>query len=183
MFLASVYSSQRSSEQGDLATSRQVLDVALEVPLPLLARRGRRQRDDARPARIQVLHEPLDAAALARRITTLEQHHEPLIGVLDPALRLEQLDLQQPLRLLVVLATESFFVGIALAPGLDRQTVGADEHRVVDLVEGPLDREPTTEQISRRQLSQRRDRLGQIDHMVTHAWMMSDTAKTGGNAR
>ena len=53
-------------EQGDLAAGRQVRDVALEVPLGLLALRGLGQRDVLRDARVHVLGHALDRAALAR---------------------------------------------------------------------------------------------------------------------
>ena len=46
-----------------------------------------------RPARIQMLGEAFDGAALARRVTAFEDHHDPLPAVLDPGLHLQQLDL------------------------------------------------------------------------------------------
>jgi hypothetical protein len=61
-----------SVEQHDLARGRQVVDVALEVPLGAFAVCRLLQRDDARTARVEVLHEPLDGSALASRVTTLE---------------------------------------------------------------------------------------------------------------
>ena len=64
-------------EQHDLARGRQMVDVALEVPLGALALGGLLQRDDARPARVEVLHEPLDGAALACRVTALEHDDVP----------------------------------------------------------------------------------------------------------
>jgi hypothetical protein len=117
-----------------------------------------------------VLHEALDAAALARGVATFEQHDEPLLRLLDPALRLQELDLQQPLRLLVLLATQALVVGIALAPRLHRQAVGADEHGIIDRIEGPPDRQATVEQLGRGQLAQRSDRIRQIDDMVAHSF-------------
>jgi hypothetical protein len=51
----------------------QVLDVALEVPLPL-GRRRLGQRDHPRRPRVQVLGEPLDRAALAGGVAALEDH-------------------------------------------------------------------------------------------------------------
>ena len=51
------------------------VDVALEVPLAQLGRGRLGQRDDARTARVEVLDEPLDRAALAGRVATLEDDH------------------------------------------------------------------------------------------------------------
>jgi hypothetical protein len=80
-----------------------VLDVALEVPLAALGFGRLLQRDHARAPRIQVLHEALDGAALARRVAALEQDHHALPGFLDPCLQLEQFHLKPVLLLLVVL--------------------------------------------------------------------------------
>jgi hypothetical protein len=88
-------------EQHDLARRRQVLHVALEVPLAALELGGLLQRDHARAARVQVLHEALDRAALAGGVAALEQDHHLLAGLLDPGLQLEQLDLQAVLLLFV----------------------------------------------------------------------------------
>ena len=54
-------------EQHDLPGRRQVRDVAVEVPLAALGLGRLGQRDHAGGARVEVLHEPLDRAALARR--------------------------------------------------------------------------------------------------------------------
>ena len=56
---------------------RQVLDVALEVPLGLLPLGRRGQRDDPGDPRVEVLGDPLDRAALARRVAALEDHDDP----------------------------------------------------------------------------------------------------------
>jgi hypothetical protein len=82
-------------EQRDLAGGRQVLHVALEIPLAAFQFRGLFQRDDAGAPRVQVFHEALDGAALARRVAALEQDHHLLAGFLDPGLQLEQFDLQR----------------------------------------------------------------------------------------
>ena len=51
-------------EQHDLAAGRQVLDVALEVPLPPLALRRHREGDDAGTTGVEVLGEALDRPPL-----------------------------------------------------------------------------------------------------------------------
>ena len=55
-------------------------------------------------------------------------------GRLDPVLQLQQLDLQQPLVVLVLVAAHPLVVRVALAPGVDRLAVGVDQHRVVIVV-------------------------------------------------
>ena len=62
-------------EQRNLALGREIRDVTLEVPLALLALGRLVQRDNLSAARIQMLSEALDRAALAGRITALEQDH------------------------------------------------------------------------------------------------------------
>jgi hypothetical protein len=94
--------------ENDLARRRQVLDVALEIPLPAFLVGGLVQRHDARLARVQVLHEALDRAALAGRVAPLEEHHEFLPGLRRPFLHLEQLGLK--LRLLRLVGLRRSFV-------------------------------------------------------------------------
>ena len=118
-------------EQHDLAGRGEVLDVPLEVPLATLSLGGLGQGHDSRPTRVEVLHEPLDGAALAGRVAPLEQDDQALVGVLDPLLELQQLDLQQPLHSLVVLAGHPLPVGVALPPGVDGCAVDPEQHRVV----------------------------------------------------
>jgi hypothetical protein len=65
---------------------------------------GYGQRDNPGAARVEVLGEPLDRAALARRVASLEDDHDPLARILDPVLELDELDLEQSLGALVVLA-------------------------------------------------------------------------------
>jgi hypothetical protein len=67
--------------------------VALEVPLRLLAVRRGPERDDARAARIERLDDPLDGSALARGVAALEDQQEPLARILDPVLKLDELEL------------------------------------------------------------------------------------------
>jgi hypothetical protein len=111
-----------------------VRDVALEVPLVALALAGLLQRHDARPARVEVLHEPADGAALAGGVTPLEEDDEPVAGVLRPVLQLEQLDLQEPLDPVVLLPAHALVVRVGLPPRVDRAAVRADEHRIVVVV-------------------------------------------------
>src|SRR4029079_11313892 len=88
-------------EQDHLTGSREVLDVALEVPLGALALARLGQRDHADRARAGALGDPLDDAALAGRAPALEdhQHLEPL--GLYPVLQQPELFLE-PLHLRLV---------------------------------------------------------------------------------
>src|SRR5271166_2796172 len=56
-------------EEHDLAGGGQMLDVALEIPLRALALARLLQRHNARAARVEMLHEALDGAALAGGVT------------------------------------------------------------------------------------------------------------------
>jgi hypothetical protein len=88
-------------EQHHLARRRQMLDVALEVPLRLLAVGRRGQRSDLGHARVEVLGDSLDRASLAGRVPALEDHHDPGALGPHPLLDLHQLGLQ-PVELLLV---------------------------------------------------------------------------------
>src|ERR1022692_717319 len=59
----------------------------LEIPLVPLALGGDIERDDPRAARIQVLHETLDGAALARGVPSFEDHDKAAARVPDPVLQ------------------------------------------------------------------------------------------------
>jgi hypothetical protein len=83
-----------------------------------------------RAAGVQVLGEPLDRAALARRVPALEQDDEPALLAPDPPLQLQHLDLQQALGLLVLAPAELADVGIVLPPGLDGIAVGPGQGRL-----------------------------------------------------
>src|ERR1700733_7157910 len=65
-----------SVEQHHLTSGREVLDVALEVPLASLALGRRRQRDDAAHPRVRALGDALDHAALPRGVAPLEDHDD-----------------------------------------------------------------------------------------------------------
>ncbi len=113
----------------------QVSDVTLEVPLRALTLGGLLERDDAGAARVQVLHEALDGAALARRVTALEHDDVTQPVRLAPLLQLQQFDLQQPLVLLVLVARHALVVRVALAPGVDVGSAGmVHQHGVVIVV-------------------------------------------------
>src|SRR5439155_26386355 len=73
-------------EQDHLARRGQVRDVALEVPLRLLALGGRAQRHYPRETRVEALGDRLDRAALARRVPALEHDDDPQALGADPLL-------------------------------------------------------------------------------------------------
>ena len=77
---------------------------------------------------VEVLHEPLDGAALARGIPALEENDQPPPVGLDPLLQLEQLDLQQPLLSLVLLVGDALLIGVTLPPGVDDGAVDGAEN-------------------------------------------------------
>ncbi len=93
-----------------------MLHVALEVPLGQFTLGRLLQRHDARATRVQMLGEPLDRTALARRVPTLEDDHDLLTGLLDPRLQLQQLDLQPALLTLVSAARHLLVVRVAVPP-------------------------------------------------------------------
>src|SRR5271166_61276 len=69
-------------------------DVALKIPLRPLALGWLLQSNDPGGPRIHMFSETLDRAPLAGRVAAFEQHDDALSGLLDPALRLEQLALE-----------------------------------------------------------------------------------------
>jgi len=118
-----------SVEQGDLARRRKMLDVALEIPLATFHFAWFFQRDHVRPARIEMLHEALDSAALACSVAALEQDDHLLPGFLHPGLKLEQFHLQLVFLLLVTLARHQVLVRIAaLAPVFGQLAVRIERH-------------------------------------------------------
>ena len=124
----------RAVEHDDLARRGQMRHVTLEVPLsPLpLGRLG--QRHDRGPARVQVLGEALDRAALAGRVAALEDDHDALPGGLHPVLQLDQLDLERPLEVLVLGPRHLLGVRVVLPPGIDHPAVRPAQYRVIVLV-------------------------------------------------
>ncbi len=73
----------------DFATRREMLDVALEVPLSLFRVRGFFERDDASAARVEVLHEALDRASLTGGVASFKEDHHALAAFLHPSLQLQ----------------------------------------------------------------------------------------------
>ena len=94
-----------------------MLDITLKVPLAALDLGGFLQGHDPRASRVEMFHEALDRAALARRIASFEKDDDALTGLLDPALNLQQFDLQVLLLPFVFLAAHPPGVGIALRQG------------------------------------------------------------------
>src|SRR5690606_4408949 len=88
-------------EEDDLATGRQLADVALEIPLRALGLGRLLQGDHARAAGVEVLAEALDRPALAGRVAPFEEDRQALLLILHPVLQLQQLDLQGLERALV----------------------------------------------------------------------------------
>ena len=68
-----------------------------------LAVRRHRQGDGARVARVEIFQKALDRSALSRRIPSLENGQHALPGLGQMALELDQLDLQGPQVLFIVL--------------------------------------------------------------------------------
>ncbi len=118
-------------EQDDLPGGGKVLHVALEVPLRRLALARLVEGDHRGAARVQVLHEPLDRAALPGGVAPLEQDDQPLATLLHPVLQLEQLDLQSSLLTVVLGAAHPLRVRVVLPEGLHGTAVPVKEHRVV----------------------------------------------------
>ena len=99
-------------EEHDLAAGRQMRDIALEIPLRTLALVRLFERHDAGAARVEMLHEALDRAALAGGVAALEQHDDLLAALLDPVLRLQEFGLQRQHALEIVLLRDLGRVGI-----------------------------------------------------------------------
>ena len=117
-------------EEHDLAGRRQVLDVALEVPLRALALGRRAERDDPREARVQRLHDALDRAALAGRVTAFEEAHDPFAGLARPGLQLDELQVQLREPLLVLRARQLLAHGERYREGRERQAQRGDRDKL-----------------------------------------------------
>ncbi|MNT08566.1 hypothetical protein D3C72_1433130 [compost metagenome] len=100
-------------EEDHFTGGGQVLDIALEIPLALLLLGRLLQGDDTCAAWVQVLHEALDGTALTSCVTAFKEDDDALAGLLDPALHLEQFDLQSVLGLFVLRAAHAGAIGVA----------------------------------------------------------------------
>ena len=121
-------------EHDDLPGGGQMLHVSLEVPLGRFTLGRLLQRDHPGTAWIQMLHEAFDGAALARRIAPFEDEHVPAARALAPLLELQQLDLQQPLLQLVLVATHALVVRIVLTPGVDDVAPGKGQEAGIVII-------------------------------------------------
>ena len=81
-------------EEGDFATRRQMIDVALEIPLALFGFAGFRKCNNPRAARIKIFAEPLDCSALTSRIAALKDNADAGAGGFHPGLQFHKFDLQ-----------------------------------------------------------------------------------------
>jgi hypothetical protein len=134
-----------------------MLDVALEVPLTLFPLGGFAERDHPSTARIKVFGEPLDGAALAGRVPTLEHDHHPLACYGYPVLEFQQLDLQQALRPVVLRPAHPRPVRIVVPP---RVHFGA--------IRPPQDRLVLVAVVSADALAQLRERLRDLGRVIDH---------------
>src|SRR6516225_9534708 len=85
----------------DLACGRQMRDVALQIQLPLLSIRRRRQRHRPKDAGTDPLGDGFDRPALAGSIAAFEDHDHPQTLMLDPILQRAKLHLELAQRFLV----------------------------------------------------------------------------------
>src|SRR5262249_2026246 len=97
-------------EDHDLARSRQVGHVTLQVDLGFLTLRRRGQRDHPEHARAHALGDRLDRAALPRAVAALEHDADLEALALHPLLELHQFHVEVLQSRLVVLATERLIV-------------------------------------------------------------------------
>ena len=102
----------RTVEEHNFARCRQVLDIALEIPLAALRFSGLFQSHHPRTTRIQMFHITLNRTTFTRRITTFKQAHNTLAGFFHPALHFQQLNLQQSLFFFILTAAHARTVRI-----------------------------------------------------------------------
>ena len=108
-----------SIEERDLASRRELFDVALEVPLSALGLVGNGKRDMTGEAWVHVLAHALDRATLAGCVTPLEEQEHALAVRARPLLHLHQFDLEREQ------------AGRVLAP---LELLGRRKHRVAPLI-------------------------------------------------
>jgi hypothetical protein len=89
------------------------------------------QRHNPCAARVEVLHEPLNGAALAGGVTTLEHDDVPRAGAPAVFLQLQQLNLQPPFQPVVFVAGYPVVIWVSLAPRLDIIAIPIKQHRIV----------------------------------------------------
>jgi len=102
----------RAVEQHHFARRRQLPDIALEVPLPLLAVGWLGQRHGAHHARVEVHANPGDRATLAGGVAAFEHHHDATARADDPVLQFRQLDLQRVHPRGIVATLQRFPIGV-----------------------------------------------------------------------
>ena len=105
-------------EKNDLASVRQVEDVALEIPLRTFTVGRFPECDHPSAAWVEEFAEPLDRAALARRIPALDDDDNARAFCLGPGLELSELDLQSVQSRFVLLPRHALFVRIGRSDNL-----------------------------------------------------------------
>ena len=114
-------------EQDDFAVGRQMLDIALKIPLTTLDVGRLLQSNNASTAWVEVFHEAFDRSTLTRRIPPFKEDDDLLSSLLDPGLKLEQLHLQAEFLALVILALHQVLVRITtVAPVLGQFFIRTD---------------------------------------------------------
>jgi len=83
-----------SVEDNDFTSGGQLFNVALSMELHLLPLGRRGEGDHAKDARADTLHDALDYAAFAGRVSSFENDDNAGVGRLDPVLELDQFNLQ-----------------------------------------------------------------------------------------
>ena len=92
--------------EGDAATGRQVLHIALEVPLGPFVLAGLGQGHHLALARVEHLADRTDHAALAGRVAPFDQYHQAFAVVLHPAGHAVELQVQLCQLLLVFFSAQ-----------------------------------------------------------------------------
>jgi hypothetical protein len=117
-------------EEDDLPTRRQVLHVALEVPLCLLPLGGLGEGDHPHLAWAGPFGDPLDHAAFSGRSASLEDDQDFHPGLGDPVLELDQLLLHPgQLGLVDLLLQSTALVVVLCTSGRARTSLVVDSDR------------------------------------------------------
>ena len=103
----------RAVEEHDFARGREVLHVALEVPLAGFGGGRLIESDEPRAAGVHVFHEARDRAAFACRVAAFKENHDPASGLLHPGLQLQELHLELELFGFIDLAAKVVLIGVA----------------------------------------------------------------------